>query len=170
MPAPSAWAHHGGLSVDWDDPDYDAAAARWQQEVVANGYRVKYLAYPRNVLVGRSTRLVFEVQAVQGGLYKAGLPAELVVRAEGGGEQRLPLPEPQGVTGYYETRYEFPASGVYQLVFQSRAPTGAIEATFSQPVRRIDAYQVLGFATVGSACLVTWLGMIIALRRRILVA
>lgn len=179
---PRLQAHHGGVAIDWDDPAFDPADARWQQEVRSNGYRIKYLVLPRNVMKGRTTRLVFEVQSVETGRYVAGLDVNLDVavlaRSAATIVRTLSVPESEGITGYYEVRYTFPRSGAYRLSFRttSRSKSGTsqagppIEATFSLAVKRIDPYQLVGFSTIGSACLVTWLGIIIAIRRRLLMA
>jgi len=67
-----AKAHHGGLGIEGDIITWSLKVDQWQQERFANGYRIKFLAYPRNAIANRSTRLVFEVQSVATGRYVGG--------------------------------------------------------------------------------------------------
>ena len=75
-----AKAHHGGLGIEGDIIAWSLKVDQWQQEGFANGHRIKFLAYPRNAIANRSTRLVFEVQSVATGHYVGGLTAEVIVR------------------------------------------------------------------------------------------
>src|SRR5918992_1130201 len=79
-------AHHGGLGIEGDIIEWSLKVDQWQQEHFANGYRIKFLAYPRNAIANRSTRLVFEVQSVATGQYVGGLAVDVLIRSHQGEE------------------------------------------------------------------------------------
>lgn len=56
-------AHHGGLGIEGDLVQWALKVDQWQDENIAQGHRVKFLSYPRQPIVGNSTRLVFEIQS-----------------------------------------------------------------------------------------------------------
>src|SRR5437879_12659540 len=96
-------AHHGGLGIEGDLVQWALKVDQWQDENIAHGHRVKFLSYPRQPIVGNSTRLVFEIQSTATRQYVSGLTAQLEVQAPDGSQRQLPLPETTGVTAYYET-------------------------------------------------------------------
>ena len=167
-----AKAHHGGLGIEGDIIEWSLKVDQWQQERFANGYRVKFLAYPRNAIVNRSTRLVFEVQSVTTGRYVGGLTADVIVRSPTGEEHRFAAPEIPGVTAYYELPYAFPTTGKYTVAFRTQANGQELSAAFSQPVSPNPLFgdwtTMVGNVAVLAAFLATWVGAVLALQRRLL--
>src|SRR5574341_2091555 len=90
-------AHHGGLGIEGDLVQWALKVDQWQDEGLAQGRRIKFLSYPRQPVVGNSTRLVFEIQSTATGQYVSGLTAQLEVQAPDGSQRQLPLPETTGV-------------------------------------------------------------------------
>ena len=60
-------AHHGGLGIEGDLVQWALKVDQWQDEGMAEGHRIKFLSYPRQPVVGKGTRLVFEIQATATG-------------------------------------------------------------------------------------------------------
>jgi hypothetical protein len=171
--ATPARAHHGGLGIEGDIIAWSLKVDQWQQESFVDGYRIKFLAYPRNVIAQRPTRLVFEVQSVATGLYIGGLSAELVIRSPTAEEHVLAAPEIPGVTAYYEVPYTFPTPGVYALTFRTPTNGQALTAAFAQSVSANPLFgdwaTMVGNAVVLATFMVTWIGAVLALQRRLLV-
>jgi hypothetical protein len=167
-----AHAHHGGLGIEGDIIAWSLKVDQWQQEGFTNGYRIKFLAYPRNTIANRSTRLVFEVQSIATGRYVGGLKVEAIIRFPIGEEHVVAALEIPGVTAYYELPYAFPTPGEYTVTFRTQANGHALTATFAQPVSANplfgDWMTVTGNGVVLAAFIVTWLGAILALQRRLL--
>jgi hypothetical protein len=170
--AASVNAHHGGLGVEGDMLAWSLKVDQWQQERFANGYRIKYLAYPRNAIANRSTRLVFEVQSTATGRYVGGLTAEVIIHSPAGQEQVFAAPEVPGVTAYYELAYTFPTPGEHAIVFQTHANGQKLTVGFAQPVSANpffgDWTTMAGNVAVLAAFLATWMGAVLALQRRLL--
>ena len=112
-----ALAHHGGLGIEGDLVQWALKTDQWQEEIIDQGYRIKFLAYPRQPLLGKHTRLVFEIQAVATGRYVSGLTAQLHTLAPDGTRQEVALPETGGVTAYYETLLAFAQAGEHAVTF-----------------------------------------------------
>jgi hypothetical protein len=167
-----ARAHHGGLGIEGDIIAWSLKVDQWQQESFVNGFRVKFLAYPRNAIANRSTRLVFEVQSTATGQYIGGLLAEVIIRFPTAGEQVFAAPEIPGVTAYYELSYMFPAPGEYAIIFQTQGDGQELTAAFAQSVSANPIFgdwtTMLGNAVVLAAFMVTWIGAVLALQRRLL--
>jgi hypothetical protein len=167
-----AHAHHGGLGIEGDILEWSLKVDQWQQERFVPGYRIKFLAYPRNAIANRSTRLVFEVQSVASGYYVGGLRAEVIIRSPTAQEHAFAAPEIPGVTAYYELPYTFPSTGEYTVVFRTRANGQALTAAFTQPVSANPLFgdwtTVTGNGAVLAAFIVTWIGVVLALQRRLL--
>jgi hypothetical protein len=167
-----AMAHHGGLGIEGDIIEWSLKVDQWQQEHFANGYRMKFLAYPRHAIANRSTRLVFEVQSVTSGRYVGGLTAEVLIRSPTGEAHVFAAPEIPGVTAYYELPYVFPTPGEYTVTFRTQANGQDVTAAFVQPVSANplfgDWHTMAGNATVLAAFMVTWIGAVLALQRRLL--
>jgi hypothetical protein len=167
-----ARAHHGGLGIEGDIVAWSLKVDQWQQERFADGYRIKFLAYPRNTIARRPTRLVFEVQSVATGRYVGGLSAEVVIRPPTAAEQVLAAPEIPGVTAYYELSYTFPTPGEYPLAFRTQANGQELTVTFAQPVSANplvgDWTTVVGNMAVLATFMATWIGAVLALQRRLL--
>jgi hypothetical protein len=165
-------AHHGGLGIEGDMLAWSLKVDQWQQERFTNGYRIKYLAYPRNAVANRSTRLVFEVQSIATGRYVSGLTAEVSIRSPAGQEQVFAAPEVPGVTAYYELSYAFPTPGEHAIAFQTHTNGQDLTAGFAQPVSANplvgDWTTMAGNAAVLAAFLATWIGAVLALQRRLL--
>jgi hypothetical protein len=165
-------AHHGGLGIEGDILQWSLKVDQWQQERSVSGYRIKFLAYPRNALANRSTRLVFEVQSVATGHYVAGLAAEVSIRSATAGEQVLAAAETPGVTAYYELSYTFPSAGEYAIAFRTRANGQELTAAFTQPVSANPLFgdwtTMLGNGAILAAFITTWIGAVLALQRRML--
>jgi hypothetical protein len=170
--ATPAGAHHGGLGIEGDMLEWSLKVDQWQQEHFADGYRIKFLAYPRNAIAGRVTRLVFEVQSVATGRYVGGLTAEVIVRSPTGEEHRFAAPEIPGVTAYYELPYAFPTTGKYTVAFRTQTNSQELGAAFTQPVSPNPLFgdwtTMVGNVAVLAAFLATWVGSVLALQRRLL--
>jgi hypothetical protein len=166
-----AGAHHGGLGIEGDIIAWSLKVDQWQQERFVDGYRIKFLAYPRHAIAKRVTRLVFEVQSVATGHYVGGLSAEVIIRLTTAGTHVLAAPEIPGVTAYYEISYTFPTPGDYTIVFRTQANGQELAATFAQPVSAnplVGAWTtMLGNAVVLVTFIVTWIGAVLALQRRL---
>ena len=165
-----ALAHHGGLGIEGDLVQWALKVDQWQDEGIAQGHRIKFLSYPRQPVVGNSTRLVFEIQATATGQYVSGLTAELEVRAPDGTQRLLPLPEIIGVTAYYETTLAFEQEGEHILTWRSVAAGVPLSATFRKTVSRSTLHgdwpTLVGYGTVLAAFLVTWIGLVLSVQRR----
>jgi hypothetical protein len=165
-------AHHGGLGIEGDILEWSLKVDQWQQERFVNGYRVKFLAYPRNAIANRSTRLVFEVQSVATGRYVGGLSAEVIIRSPAGEEHGFAAPEISGVTAYYELPYAFPTPGEYTVAFRTQANGQDLTAAFAQPVSANPLFgdwtTMLGNGAILAAFIATWVGAVLALQRRVL--
>src|ERR671923_1985668 len=131
-----ALAHHGGLGIEGDLVQWALKVDQWQDEGIAQGHRIKFLSYPRQPVVGNSTRLVFEIQSTATGQYVSGLTAELEVHAPDGTQRLLPLPEIPGVTAYYETTLTFEQRGEHNLTLRSVAAGVPFSTTFRKVVSR----------------------------------
>lgn len=167
-----ASAHHGGLGIEGDIVEWSLKVDQWQQERFADGFRVKFLAYPRSAIVNRRTRLVFEVQAAATGRYVGGLTAEVIIRDPQGQEQTFAAPEIPGVTAYYEIPHEFRTTGEHTITFRTHANGQVLTASFAQ---RASANPLFGdWATATgngvllAAFMATWIGAVLALQRRLL--
>jgi hypothetical protein len=145
---------------------------QWQQEHFVGGYRIKFLAYPRNAIANRSTRLVFEVQSIATGRYVGGLAVDVLIRSPQGSEAVLAAPEIPGVTAYYELPYTFPTPGEYGLTFRTRTNDQELSAVFAQAVSANPLFGdwtiMTGNGVVLAAFLATWIGAVLALQRRLL--
>jgi hypothetical protein len=165
-------AHHGGLGIEGDIIEWSLKVDQWQQEVFANGHRVKFLAYPRNAIANRATRLVFEVQSIATGRYVGGLPAEVTIRSATGEEHRFAAPEIPGVTAYYELTHTFPAPGEYTITFRAQANGQTLTAAFVQKVSANPLFgdwpTMVGNGAILTAFLATWVGAVLALQWRLL--
>jgi hypothetical protein len=163
-------AHHGGLGIEGDLVQWALKVDQWQDEGMAEGHRIKFLSYPRQPVVGNTTRLVFEIQASATGQYVSGLTAELAVRAPDGTQRVLSLPEIPGVTAYYETTLAFEQEGDYTLTWRSIAAGVPFSTTFRKVVSRSTLHgdwpTLLGYGTVLAAFLVTWIGLVLSVQRR----
>ena len=163
-------AHHGGLGIEGDLVQWALKVDQWQDEGMAEGHRIKFLSYPRQPVLGKGTRLVFEIQATATGQYVSGLTAELEVRAPDGTQRLLPLPEIPGVTAYYETTLAFEQEGEYTLTWRSIAAVGPFSTTFRKVVSRSTLHgdwpTLLGYGIVLAAFLVTWIGLVLSVQRR----
>lgn len=165
-----AWAHHGGLGIEGDLVEWALKVDQWQEERIDQGYRIKFLAYPRQPVRNGRTRVVFEIQAVATGQYVGGLTAQLEVQAPDGSQRLLPLPETAGVTAYYETAVVFEQVGEYALTFHATAADRSFRGTFHKVVSRSaligDWATLVGNLAVLMAFAVTWLGVIVAVQGR----
>jgi len=163
-------AHHGGLGIEGDLVQWALKVDQWQDEAMAQGHRIKFLSYPRQPVVGNGTRLVFEIQSTATGQYVSGLTAELEVHAPDGTQRLLPLPEITGVTAYYETTLAFEQEGEYALTWRSAAAGVPFSTTFRKTVSRSTLHgdwpTLLGYGTVLTAFLVTWIGLVLSVQRR----
>jgi hypothetical protein len=171
---PLARAHHGGLGIEGDMIEWSLKVDQWQQETFANGHRIKFLAYPRNAIVNRPIRLVFEVQSTTTGQYIGGLTPKVIMRTPLGHEETLQAPETPGVTAYYEIPYRFQQTGMYIITFRTfRTHTDGPEltASFVQPVSANPLFgdwpTILGNGAMLAAFMATWIGAILALQRRL---
>jgi len=166
-----AHAHHGGLGIEGDILEWSLKVDQWQQERFVTGYRIKFLAYPRNAIANRSTRLVFEVQSVTTGHYVGGLPAEVTIRSPTADEYAFAAPEIPGVTAYYELSFTFPSSGEYIVVFHTRANGQELTAAFTQPVSAHPLFgdwtTMVGNGVIFVAFITTWIGAVLALQRQL---
>ena len=166
----SVLAHHGGLGIEGDLVQWALKVDQWQDEGMAQGHRIKFLSYPRQPVVGNGTRLVFEIQSTATGQYVSGLTAEHDVHAPDGTQRLLPLPEIPGVTAYYETTLAFEQEGEYALTWRSVAAGVPFSTTFHKVVSRSTLHgdwpTLLGYGTVLTAFLVTWIGLVLSVQRR----
>jgi hypothetical protein len=167
-----ASAHHGGLGIEGDIIEWSLKVDQWQQEHFANGYRIKFLAYPRNAIANRSTRLVFEVQSVATGQYVGGLAVDVLIRTPQGEEHVLAAPEVPGVTAYYELPHTFPTAGEHAITFRTQAQGRELSVVFTQPVSANPLFgdwpTMVGNGAVLVAFMATWIGAVMALQRRLL--
>ena len=167
---PPALAHHGGLGIEGDLVQWALKVDQWQHEVIDQGYRIKFLAYPRHPVLGNRTRLVFEIQSVATGQYVGGLAAQLDVRAPDGAQRTFPLPETQGVTAYYEAVVTFEQPGEHAITFRAATAGGAFTGTFRKDISRSTLFgdwaTLVGYGAVLAAFAVTWLGFVLSLQRR----
>jgi hypothetical protein len=167
-----ASAHHGGLGIEGDIIEWSLKVDQWQQEHFANGYRIKFLAYPRNAIANRSTRLVFEVQSVATGQYVGGLAVDVFIRTPQGEEHVLAAPEVPGVTAYYELPHTFPTAGEHAITFRTLAQGRELSVVFTQPVSANPLFgdwpTMVGNGAVLVAFMATWIGAVMALQRRLL--
>lgn len=163
-------AHHGGLGIEGDLVEWALNIDQWQDEEIDQGYRVKFLAYPRQLVKAHLTRLVFEIQAVTTGKYIGGLSMQIRVQAPDGTQQMLLLPETEGVTAYYETALVFDQIGVYELTAMSTTPGVIFRASFQRDVSANiwmgDWATLTGNIAVAAAFTITWVGLVIAIQRR----
>jgi hypothetical protein len=166
----SALAHHGGLGIEGDLVQWALKVDQWQAEVVDQGYRIKFLSYPRQPVFGARTRLVFEIQSVATGQYVSGLTAELTMHAPDGTQRVLPLPETTGVTAYYEAAVVFEQLGAHRVLFRASTAGVPFEGTFHKVVSRSmllgDWAIFVGNIAVLAAFAVTWLGLVLSIQRR----
>jgi hypothetical protein len=167
-----ASAHHGGLGIEGDIIEWSLKVDQWQQEQFAHGYRIKFLAYPRNAIANRSTRLVFEVQSVATGRYVGGLTVNVLLRSPRGEEHIRAAPEIPGVTAYYEFPHTFLTPGEHTITFRTQATDQELTAVFSQPVAANPLFgdwtTRTGNGAVLAAFMATWIGAVLALQRRLL--
>jgi len=165
-----ALAHHGGLGIEGDLVQWALKVDQWQDENIVQGHRVKFLSYPRQPIVGNSTRLVFEIQSTATGQYVSGLTAQLEVQAPDGSQRQLPLPETTGVTAYYETAMVFEQVGEHTITFHSQGTAAPFSTSFRKTVSRSSLHgdwpTLLGYGTVLAAFLVTWLGFVVSVQGR----
>ena len=165
-----AHAHHGGLGIEGDLVEWALNIDQWQEERIDQGHRIKFLAYPRQPVRGRRTRLVFEIQAVTTGQYVGGLTVELRIKAPDGTDRTVRLPETAGVTAYYETALEFDQVGEYQFTAVSTTPGAPFRAAFKRQISASaligDWPTVTGNLAVLAAFVVTWVGLILTVQRR----
>ena len=166
----SVLAHHGGLGIEGDLVQWALKVDQWQDESIAQGHRVKFLSYPRQPLLGNSTRLVFEIQSTATGQYVSGLTAQLEVQAPDGSPRRLPLPETTGVTAYYETAMVFEQAGEHTVIFHSLSTGVPFSASFHKAVSRSTLHgdwpTLLGYGTVLAAFVVTWISLVLSVQQR----
>ncbi len=167
-------AHHGGIGIEGDLVEWALNVDQWQEEQSDQGHRIKFLAYPRQPVRGRRTRLVFEIQAMATGRYVSGLSMQLHLRLPDGTEQRQPLPETTGVTAYYEAAIVFEQVGEHRITVASITPETPFQATFKRQVSSSafsgDWTVWTGNLTVLAALTMTWLGLILSIQRRFLPA
>jgi hypothetical protein len=165
-----ALAHHGGLGIEGDLVQWALKVDQWQEEVVDQGYRIKFLSYPRQPVLGGRTRLVFEIQSVATGQYVSGLTAELTMHAPDGTQRTMPLPETTGVTAYYEAAVVFEQLGAHRVTFRASTAGVPFEGTLHKVVSRsmlIGDWAILvGNIAVLAAFAVTWLGLVLSIQRR----
>lgn len=165
-----ALAHHGGLGIEGDLVEWALKVDQWQAEVVDQGYRIKFLSYPRIPVVGERARLVFEIQSVATGRYVGGLTPQLQVRAPDGTARTFTPPETTGVTAYYETAVLFEQAGAHQVTLQAAASGNPMRGAFQKSVTRHmligDWTTWLGYLVVLAAGLVTWIGFLLAVQCR----
>lgn len=163
-------AHHGGLGIEGDLVEWALNVDQWQEERLDQGYRIKFLTYPRQPIRASRTRIVFEIQRVETGQYVGELAAQLQIRAPDGTQHTLMLPETTGATAYYETATAFAHIGEYALTFRATAAGVPFGGTFRRTVSSNalfgDWATVVGNMTVFAAFAITWLGLVLAVQRR----
>jgi hypothetical protein len=168
--APLVWAHHGGLGIEGDLVQWALKVDQWQDEVNDQGYRIKFLSYPRQPLLATRTRLVFEIQAVASGRYVSGLMAQLELHAPDGTQRTVPLLETTGVTAYYETTVLFEQGGEYTITFRATDSGLLLSGTFHKAVSRStlagDWPTLVGNLMVLATFASTWLGLVLSIQRR----
>ncbi len=168
----NARAHHGGIDIEGDLVEWALNVDQWQEEQSDQGHRIKFLAYPRQPVRGRRTRLVFEIQAIATGRYVSGLNMQLHLRLPDGTEQTQPLPETTGVTAYYEAAIVFEQVGAYGITVVSTTPKAKFQAAFQRQVSAsafVGDWTVwTGNLTVLAALTMTWLGLVLSIQRRFL--
>jgi hypothetical protein len=167
----NAHAHHGGLGIEGDLVEWALKVDQWQAEAIDQGYRIKFLTYPRQPVVGVRTRVVFEIQSVTSGRYVSGLAPQLRVLAPDGGQRAVSLLETSGVVAYYETTVAFDRTGEHRLTFRATAADGtSFAATFRKTVKRSaligDWATLTGNLAVLAAFAVTWIGLLLSVQRR----
>ena len=169
-PGLPARAHHGGLGIDGDLVEWALKVDQWQDERIDQGYRIKFLSYPREPILQTSTRLVFEIQSVTTGRYISNLTPQLTVQAPDGTQDRVPLPETTGVTAYYETALTFAQRGEHVLTLNATAADASFRGIFRKVVRANALFgdwpTVVGNLTVLAAFGVTWSSAVLSLQRR----
>jgi hypothetical protein len=167
---PAVLAHHGGLGVEGDLVQWALKVDQWQEEVIDQGYRIKFLSYPRQPALGNQTRLVFEIQSTASGRYVGGLTAEVEVQPPEGLQRLLPLPETTGVVAYYEVSLAFEQAGEHLITFRSVVDDVAFSGTFRKEVSRsalfADWTALVGNLAILAAFAVTWLGFVLSVQRR----
>lgn len=170
--ARDALAHHGGLGIEGDLVEWALKVDQWQDEAIDQGYRIKFLTYPRQPVLGVRTRVVFELQSVASGQYVSGLAPQLQVQAPDGSQRTLPLPETTGVVAYYEAGVVFDQVGEHRLRLQATAAGTSFAATFRKTVGRSallgDWATFTGNMAVLAAFAVTWIGLICSVQRRVM--
>jgi len=167
-----ARAHHGGIGIEGDLVEWALNVDQWQEEQSDQGHRIKFLAYPRQLVQGRRTRLVFEIQAIATGQYVSGLVMQLRLRLPDGTELTQPLPEITGVTAYYEAVIVCEQVGEYGISVASTTPGATFQAAFK---RQVSGNALSGDWTVWTgnimvlaALTITWLGLVLSVQRRFL--
>ncbi len=167
-------AHHGGIGIEGDLVEWALNVDQWQEEQSDQGHRIKFLAYPRQPVRGRKTRLVFEIQAIATGRYVSGLAMQLHLRFPDGTEQTQPLPETTGVTAYYEAGVVFEQIGEHVITVASTTPETTFQAAFKRQVSGSafsgDWTVWTGNLTVLAALTITWIGFVLSLQRRFMPA
>jgi hypothetical protein len=167
---PSVLAHHGGLGVEGDLVQWALKVDQWQDEVSDQDYRIKFLSYPRQPVVGNPTRLVFEIQSITTGQYVGGLAAEVEVQPPDSLPHTLPLPETTGVVAYYEVSLVFEQAGEHLITFQAVEHDVAFSGTFRKGVSRSTLFgdwsTLVGNMAVLAAFAMTWLGFVLSVQRR----
>ncbi len=165
-----ALAHHGGIGIEGDLVEWALNVDQWQEEKSDQGHRIKFLAYPRQPVRGRRTRLVFEIQAMATGQYVGGLSMQLHLRSPDGTEQTQALPETTGVIAYYEAAIVFEQVGEHGITVASTTPDATFQAAFKREVSGSafsgDWTVWTGNLTVLAALTVTWLGLVLSVQRR----
>ncbi|MGQ4810346.1 hypothetical protein NKDENANG_03804 [Candidatus Entotheonellaceae bacterium PAL068K] len=169
MAAP-VFAHHGGLGIEGDLVDWALKIDQWQDEVIDQGLRIKFLSYPRHPVRGSRTRLVFELQSVASGRYVSGLTAQLQVQAPDGAQRTMPLPETTGVTAYYEAVAVFEQIGEHRFTLRTTMANVPASGTFHKVVKRSalmgDWATVTGNVVVLATFAITWVALVLSLQRR----
>lgn len=172
LPVGGVAAHHGGSGIEGDLVEWALNVDQWQEEQIDQGHRIKFLAYPRQIVRGLRTRLVFEIQSVATGKYEGGLTVELHLRLPDGTEQTHPLPETTGVTAYYEAAMVLEQVGGYGITVVSTTPDATFRASFKRQVSGSafsgDWTVWTGNLTVMAAAAMTWLGLVLSVQRRFL--
>jgi hypothetical protein len=167
---PPVLAHHGGLGVEGDLVQWALKVDQWQDEVSDQDYRIKFLSYPRQPVLGNPTRLVFEIQSITTGRYIGGLTAEVEVQPPDSLPRTLPLPETTGVVAYYEVSLVFEQAGEHLLTFRSVVQDVAFSGTFRKVVSRSAVFgdwaTLVGNTAVLAAFAITWLGFVLSVQRR----
>jgi hypothetical protein len=167
---PPVLAHHGGLGVEGDLVQWALKVDQWQDEVSDQDYRIKFLSYPRQPVLGNPTRLVFEIQSITTGRYVGGLTAEVEVQPPDSLPRTLPLPETTGVVAYYEVSLVFEQAGEHLITFHAVVHDVAFSGTFRKVVSRSalfgDWATLVGNIAVLAAFAMTWLGFVLSVQRR----